>query len=144
MNASEKSQNSKPALSVIAIAIVAALSLIYVWSGAGKMMKMQAEAASNAAFAGLKADDQAKLVIEVNQARPGSIRGTLLEKRDETHYERTTKLAKVSWGPETAFVMGKSDDLRTGAVVHVAGKVAADHSVRARQIVILTGYVRVK
>jgi len=40
--------------------------------------------------------------------------------------------------------MGKAEDVRAGAVVHVTGKMAADRSVQATQIVILTGYVQVK
>ena len=72
------------------------------------------------------------------------IRGKLLEKQDETHYARTGNQAEVGWGKDTAIVMGKAEDIQAGAIVHVTGKVAADRSVQARQIVILSGYVQVK
>ena len=45
---------------------------------------------------------------------------------------------------ETGIVMGKAEDIHAGAVIHVTGKTASHRSVRAKQIVILTGYVQVK
>jgi hypothetical protein len=131
------------------LAGLAALSLIYVWRGAGRMMKMQTQAAGNAEFAQMKNQDAAKIVIEVAEATGGGsvdgrIRGKLLEKQDETHYARTANVADVTWGKETAIVMGKAEDVHAGAVVHVTGKMAADYSVQAKQIVILSGYVQVK
>jgi hypothetical protein len=105
---------------------------------------MQTRAANSAEFAQLKARDETKIVIEVSEASEKRIRGKLLEKQDETHYARTTNLADVAWGKDTALVMGKAEDIRAEAIVHVSGKVADDRSVQARQIVILTGYVQVK
>ena len=105
---------------------------------------MQTQTASNAEFAQLKADEATKIVVEVVEASGGKIHGKLLEKKDETHYARTANDANVMYGKETAFVMGKAEDVRAGAVVHVTGKMAADRSVQATQIVILTGYVQVK
>lgn len=52
--------------------------------------------------------------------------------------------AEVDWGKDTAIVLGKAEAMHTGAVIHVTGTMAADHSVQAKQIVILTGYVQVK
>ena len=126
------------------LAVIAALGLVYVWSGAGKMLRMQTQAANNAEFAQLKADDAAKIVVEVAEASGSRIRGKLLERQDETHYTRTGNAAEIAWGKETAFVMGKAGDVHAGAIIHVTGKLAADRSVDARQIVILTGYVQVK
>ncbi len=126
------------------LAGLAALSLVFVWQGAGRMMTMQTQAANRTEFLQLKPQDDAKIVVEVTEAPAGRIRGKLLEKQDETHYARTGNQAEVGWGKDTAIVMGKAEDIRAGAVVHVTGKVAGDHSVQAQQIVILTGYVQVK
>lgn len=126
------------------LAALAAVSLAFVWGGAGRMMRMRTQAASKAEFAQVKADEQTKIVIEVAEASGGKIRGRLLEKKDETHYSRTENPANVTWGKETGIVMGKAEDIHTGAVVHVTGKMGADRSVQAKQIVILTGYVQVK
>lgn len=105
---------------------------------------MQTQVANNAEFAQLKSDDATKIVVEVVEATDGKVHGKLLEKQDETHYLRTANFADVMWGQETTFVMGKRDDVRAGAVVHVTGKMAGDRTVKALQIVILTGYVQVK
>ena len=129
---------------VFLLAALAVVSLAFVWRGAGRMMRMQTQAANNAEFAQLKADDATKIVVEVVEASGGRVHGKLLEKKDETHYARTADFADVVWGNETAFVMGKSEDVCAGAVVHVTGKMAADRTVQASQIVILSGYVQVK
>ena len=126
------------------LAALAALSLAFVWSGAGRMMRMRTQAASKAEFAQVKADEQTKIVIEVAEASGGRLSGKLLEKRDETHYSRTENPADVTWGKETGIVMGKGEDIHPGAVVHVTGKMGADRRVEAKQIVTLTGYVQVK
>jgi hypothetical protein len=144
MNVNTVSIKSSRPVWILMLAALAALSLAFVWSGAGRMMRMQTRAASSAEFAQLKAEDETKIVIEVSEASEGRIRGKLLEKQDETHYSRTSTLADVSWGKDTVLAMGKAEDMRAGAIVHVTGKVAEDRSVRARQIVILTGYVQVK
>lgn len=129
---------------MLLLAALAVVSLVFVWRGAGRMIRMQTQAASNAEFAQLKADDATKIVVEVVDASGSEIHGKLLEKKDETHYARTANHADVMYGKETAFVMGKAEDVRAGAVVHVTGKMAADRTVQATQIVILTGYVQVK
>src|SRR5579863_8999326 len=129
---------------ILLLAALGALSLIFVWRGARRMMRMQTRAANSAEFAQLRAQDETKIVIEVSEASERRIRGKLLERQDETHYARTANSADVAWGKDTALVMGKAEDVRAGAIVHVTGKVADDRSVRARQIVILTGYVQVK
>jgi hypothetical protein len=126
------------------LAVLAALSLAFVWRGAGRMMRMQTQAASNAEFAQMKAQAEARIVVEVTEAAEGRIHGKLLEKDDETHYRRTANPADVDWGKDTKIVMGKAEDVHGGAIIHVTGTLASGHSVRARQIVILTGYVQVK
>ena len=144
MNANAASVKRSRPLWIFLLAGLAVLSLVFVWSGAGRMMRMQAHAASHSEFLQLKPQDNAKIVLEVAEMSEGRIRGTLLEKQDETHYARTGNAAEVAWGKDTAVVMGKAEDIRAGAIVHVTGKVAADRSVQAQQIVILTGYVQVK
>lgn len=144
MNANTISVKSGRPMWIFMLAALAALSLAFVWSGAGRMMRMQTRAASHSEFLQLKPQDSAKIVVEVSEATEGRIHGKLLEKQDETHYTRTANAAEVVWGKDTALVMGKVEDIRAGAIVHVTGKVAADRSVQAQQIVILTGYVQVK
>lgn len=105
---------------------------------------MRTQAASTAEFVALANEAEAKVVLEITEAPPEHIRGKLLERQDETHYTRTAKDVEATWNKHTAIVMGKAGDIKPGAVVHVTGKMAADHSVEARQIVVLTGYVHLK
>ena len=144
MNANAVSlKNTRPAW-IFMLAALAALSLAFVWKGAGRMMNMQTRAATAFEFDQLKPQDATKIVVEVTDASELRIRGRLLDKQDETHYVRTTNQAEVVWNKDTPIVMGKADDIHPGAIVHITGKVAADRSVQAQQIVILTGYVQVK
>jgi hypothetical protein len=144
VNATTTSIKSSRPVWVLLLAVLAALSLAFGWRGAGRMMRMQTQAANNAEFAQLRAQADAKIVVEVAGATEGIIHGKLLEKQDETHYVRTANAADIAWGKDTAVVMGKAADIHASAIVHVTGKLAADHNVRAKQIVILTGYVKVK
>jgi len=144
VNANAVSIKSSRPVWIFMLAALAVLSLVFVWRGTGRMMRMQTHAANQAEFVQLKPQDTAKIVVELTEATEGRIRGNLLEKQDETHYMRTGSQAAVVWGKDTTIVMGKAEDIHPGAIVHVAGKVAADHRVQAEQIVILTGYVQVK
>lgn len=129
---------------ILMVAALAVVSVVFVWQGAGRMGSMRTQTANHAEFAQLKPQDNTKIVVEVTETSAGRIRGKLLEKRDETHYARTGSWAEVAWGKDTALIMGKAEDIHAGAIVHVSGQVAQDHSVQAHQIVILTGYVQVK
>lgn len=144
MNANSVSIKSNRPVWMFALAALAALSLAFVWKGAGRMMNMQTQAAKSAEFAQLKPQDGAKIVVEVKEASEGRIHGKLLEKQDETHYARSANQAEIMWNKDTAIVMGKAEDIHPDVILHVTGKVAADHSVQAKQIVILSGYVQVK
>jgi len=50
----------------------------------------------------------------------------------------------VQFSAQTKMVMGRPEDIRPGAIVHVTGTVRKDHGLDAGQIVILTGYVHVE
>jgi hypothetical protein len=138
------SNKSSFPLGILLLAALAVLSLVFVWRGAGRMLGMGTHTASAVEFVQLKPQDETRIVIEVDSAEQGRIHGKMLDRQDDTHYRRTAKPVVVNWGGETKIVMGKIEDIRSGAIVHVAGKVAADRSVQAAQIVILTGYVQVK
>ena len=144
MNANAVSIKRSRPWGIFMLAGLAAASLLFVWQGAGKMMTMKTQAADPMGFRQLKAGDEARIVVEVAEVPAGRIRGRLLEKQDETHYARTGNRAEIVWGKDTALVMGKAEDIRAGAVVHVTGKMAGDRSVQAQQIVVLTGYVQIK
>ena len=58
MNATTTSIKSSRSVWVVMLAVLAALSLAFVWRGAGRMMRMQTQAASTAEFAQMKANPQ--------------------------------------------------------------------------------------
>jgi uncharacterized protein YdeI (BOF family) len=84
-----------------------------------------------------------KLVIEIASVSSTDLRGRILSKKTDEVYVRTDTQASVHWSDQSKLVMGKSADVRPGAVVHVTGKVRQDRTIDADQIVILTGYVKV-
>jgi hypothetical protein len=129
---------------ILVLVALAALSAVFVSRGAMKAMKMKPEAANNSQFAQMKPNEAVKVVVEVTDTAEENIRGRILNRKDDTHYVRTEDELDIKWNAATSIVMGRTADLHQGAIVHVTGTVAADHSLQARQIVILTGYVQVK
>jgi len=117
-----------------------------VWNVGRRAFRMEAAAAStDRSIAQLAPGSKTKLVLELKSAGgKNSAQGVLLEKQSKDLYRRTGNAVRVTFGPNTAVVMGKPDGIQAGAVVHVTGTVAEDASVAASQIVILTGYVRVQ
>jgi len=115
------------------------------WRAATRMMRMSsASAASAAATQSFKPGAPVKLFIEINQAEKDAASGTMLDRKDDTHYTRTGKDIEISFDHDTKVVMGKVADVRQGAVVYVSGKWSGNGAAHAEQIVILTGYVHVE
>ena len=107
-------------------------------------MRMKAQAAGNSEFLALGPGQIAKVVLEVN-AIPSDhqLVGKLLEKRNETHYTRTSTEVDVSLDAKAPIMMGSRSDVRNGAILHVTGIVKENHALRAKQLVVLTEYVTV-
>jgi len=68
MNADAVSIKTSRPVWMLLLAALAVLSLAFVWRGAGRMMRMQTQAESNAEFAQLKTEEEAKIVVEVAEA----------------------------------------------------------------------------
>jgi hypothetical protein len=130
----------------IVIALVVLLFAFAVWKS-GRMAKTMSAAASSdeQEFSRSAVGSTAKFVAELTEVTTeGKITGRLLQKKTEEVYARTATVATVQSNEHTKIVMGKAADLMAGAVVHVTGTVQKDHAVAAEQIVILTGYVKVR
>lgn len=109
------------------------------------MTSAMAAAADQNTLAQLALGSKTQAVIEITAIdQPGNARGQLLARERDDLYRRTTTSLKVHYSDSTPFVMGKRDDLRANAIVHVKGTVNEDHTIAADQIVILTGYVQVQ
>jgi hypothetical protein len=130
---------------VVLLTALALLAGLAMWRTADRAMKMKsATSAGPDQFAALKPGETTKVVLEVTYSTsPTNLQGKLLEKKTETVYRRTAELVEVAFDAKTPVVMGKTADLRPGAVIHVSGTVNASHVLEATQIVILTGYVQV-
>jgi hypothetical protein len=87
---------------------------------------------------------QAKAVIRLDQVAGERLKGTLLERESDTAYRvpiGSGSAVTVFLAPETSVVMGRPQDVAAGAIVQLVGTLDQDHVLRAKQIVILTGYV---
>ena len=140
--------NSRAArLWIVALVLLAALSLFAMWHSMGRAMQMSAETTSSSSFSQLKDGDEVKLVLEITAVTPSaSLEGNRLEKQTETVYRRTGHTARIAYDAETPIVMGKPPDVHAGEVVHVTAKIktGSDPALHATQIVVLTGYVQVQ
>jgi hypothetical protein len=67
----------------------------------------------------------------------------ILDGLSGTSYRGTHSNIRVVLDSDTSVVMGAGTDIKPGAVIQASGKMAALHTLRAGQIVILTGYVRI-
>lgn len=128
------------------ISAIVLLTMIAVWRSATAMKSMSAAAASEEQpFAQTAPGTKTKVVVEIGGAVPaGTIKGKLLSKKTEEIFTRTSTPVTAQFDAQTKIVMGKPNDLRPGAIVHVTGMIRGDHTIQAEQIVILTGYVQVQ
>jgi len=130
-------------LGILGIALL--LVVIGGWWSSKMMTVMSSAAASDPNVAQAKAGEATKIVMEIAEAtNDGKIRGKILKKKTEEIYTRTGEEISIRSSGDTKFVMGKAEDVRAGAVVHLTGTMQEDRSVAAQQIVILTQYVKIE
>jgi flagellar basal body-associated protein FliL len=143
-NAPEANQARRVWIALVALVVLAAV--LAVWMSARMSGKMSGAGASDEqAFTKATSGSKAKVVVEVGETTPdGMFRGKLLEKKTEEVYVRTNTPVTVQSNAQTNMVMGKPEDIRPAAIVHVTGTVRQDRALDAEQIVILTGYVHVE
>jgi hypothetical protein len=124
------------------------LIIAMVWEVRGvleRAERMQTANTSASMFARTAPGSPAKAVIRLDQVVGTHLNGTLLERESDTAYrvpiEMGPPVAAVLT-PETSVVMGRPQDIAPGAVVQLAGTLDKNRVLRANQVVILTGYVR--
>jgi hypothetical protein len=130
------------ALAWITVAAVIVAVVLDVTRRADRMRPVSAAAAQAAE----SAQPHGTVKVIVRLERPGE-RGRYLAAAlasvDETTYRESGGHLELELTPQTTFVMGSAADVAPGAIVEVAGMLDAGHVVRARRIVILTGYIKV-
>jgi tetrahydromethanopterin S-methyltransferase subunit A len=58
-------------------------------------------------------------------------------------YTRTSKRLEIEWGPGTKLIMGGMEDLTTGAILRVFGKLGENNIVHSEQLVVLTRVAKI-
>lgn len=123
------------------------LILTLVWSGRDVLLRarqMKAADTSSSAFFAMRAGTRTKAVVLLDDVAGKELRGKLLERNADTVYRKASASAPAIDAvltPETSVVMGKPEDIASGAIVQISGIVDENHALQAREIVILTGYV---
>jgi len=128
-------------VTVVVTAVIVAAVVLDVVRRAGQM---RAATTSADAVLGAPPGSLVKAVVRLEDVRESSAcLAQLLEARDGETYRATPTRIHVALTPATQVVMGSDADVRPGAIVQVAGTIDSEHAIRVRQIVILTGYIRV-
>jgi hypothetical protein len=129
---------------VFLLLLAAAMS----WAAKGVLLRagrMKAADTSALAFAAIAPGSATKAVVRLDRVAGDKLDGTLLERQSETVYARPRHsglAVSAILSAETPVVMGKPQDIVPGAIVQLAGTLDDKHVLHAKQVVILTGYVR--
>ena len=84
------------------------------------------------------------VVVVTGTPSQTQLTGTLLNKNGDGTYSRTSQTVTVKWNPSGSVSMGRSADVKVGAVLQVVGQVGANNVLTASQLVILTDVVQLK
>jgi hypothetical protein len=145
---STQNQNSRRGRVVWTGLIFVCLLLIAaaIWKSGRSAASMSNAAGSNEEqFTQPTVGSKIKVVLEVHDIMAdGTIRGTLLQKKTEEIYSRTPINVTAHVMDRTALAMGKWEELRPNATIHMTGMVRESRSIDAEQIVILRDYVHVE
>lgn len=144
MNANASGGKQKFRTLIFLLVAFALLIITVGWRVGSRAMKMNADADVTAQLDDVQPGEEVKVVLEVTGSAAQTLRGTLLDKQTETIYKRSDRGAEVIWDADTKVVMGKTAHIHSGAVIHVTGTGLAGDKIKARQIVILSGYVKVQ
>ena len=109
-----------------------------------RAQQMKAADISASALASVAPGSPAKAVVRLDHVAGKESKGTLLQRQSDTVYllPSESSAVKAILTPETSVVMGKPQEIVAGAIVQLDGTMDENHVLRASQVVILTGYVR--
>lgn len=118
------------------------------WSVLVRARHMRTADTPAVAISAMPPGQSAKAVVLLNRVDHAKLSGTLLQRESDTVYQRSAGQASSQVDalltPYTAVVMGRPQDITAGAVVQVAGNLDGSHVLHTKQVVILTGCVRVE
>jgi len=111
---------------------------------ARRAAKMQAVTSSVAALKQAQPGNEIKTVVRlVSLASPGLYAAKILESSDGRVYHESPAKIRIGYGSETAVVMGAAADIKEGAIVEAIGPMEDAGTLRATQLIILSGFVRI-
>lgn len=132
------------ALAWITVAAVIVAVVLDVARRAGHMRSSVVRAAAAQAAEAAQPGGTVQAVVRLERpGESGRYLAAALASVDATTYRASGSHLELELTPQTTFVMGSAADIGPGAVVEVAGLLDAAHVVRARRVVILTGYIKV-
>jgi hypothetical protein len=129
-------------LGLFVIAIVAAIA-IPLYLGFSQMMGGSAPQTTQQ-FTASTPGSHATIVVEVTSVPSQTLlTGNLLQKNADGTYSRAGKTVSVQWTAKSV-VMGSSSEVKVGALIQVSGVLGTTDVLIARQIVVLTDFVKLK
>jgi hypothetical protein len=135
--------NRRAILAVVTVVGVGFVALAFLGESIMRRAESMQTADTAGTFDAAKPGDTVKLVVRVTSVQPRTLEATLLTRQTESVYAAMATNLRAQWSPAAKFVMGAETDLKPGSIVDVIGSVNGDRSVAARELVILSGYVRV-
>jgi hypothetical protein len=101
-------------------------------------------AMTDAAIARAQPGEKLNLVVRVDSFTRHTIAGHVLNRVTDSSYTLSKSTIAIYAPPETAIVMGSTDDVRTGAVLYVYAVATKPQAADATKLVVVTPYVTVK
>jgi hypothetical protein len=129
------------ALLISCLLIAAALIGFDVWRRANNM---QAARTSVASVASANKGELIKAVLRLDRPiERGLYPAHVLETNNGSDYQVTSTAIRVFVDSDSLVVMGSARDVRAGAILQAEGRFDATHVLRAKRVVVLTGFVRI-
>jgi hypothetical protein len=101
-------------------------------------------AALFAAWLMMRPSSASAAMLEIVQVEAPQTFDARVLAKDAGGYRRTRRTLRLQLDPQTKIVMGDRSALRSGAAVEARGRFLAGNTLRASEVVILTGYVTVR
>jgi hypothetical protein len=104
---------------------------------------MEAARTSAAAVMAAKPDRATKAVVMLGPSPAPSVFDATVLESNGANYRETATHIRVVRAADATIVMGTAADLKPGAIIQANGMIDAAHTLHARQVVVLTGYVHI-
>jgi hypothetical protein len=125
----------------VALIVIGAVVTLAVRETGRAASRMQPRSTPGETLRTAPAGTSVDVMLRLQSVEGAQVKGALLEKRGGAYADVGSEV-EVRLTPNTGVVMGGPADIKRGAVVQIAGVMDDRHIVVARQVVVLTGYVK--